>query len=67
MFYDKDAGALIGCIFQLTECAQVMIFKLLKLLKANMGDLIAKGLLAIFKACDGLRIDSNRFYRVFRF
>ena len=54
MFYDKDAGALIGCIFQLTECAQVMIFKLLKLLKANMGDLIAKGLLAIFKACDGL-------------
>ena len=64
MFYDEGAGALIGCIFQLTEWAQVMIFKLFK---ANMSDLIAKGLLAIFKACYGLRIDSNRFYRVFRF
>ena len=64
MFHDKGAGAFIGCIFQLTECAQLMIFKLLK---ANMSDLIAKGLLAIFEACYGLRIDSNRFYRVFRF
>ena len=51
MFYDKGAGALIGCIFQLTEYAQLMIFKLFK---ANMGNLIAKGLLAIFEACYGL-------------
>ena len=35
MFYDKDAGALIGYIFQLTECAQLKSIQVTQVIQSK--------------------------------